>query len=110
MTQQDVVKQAYLKSKNFKRNGKLLRKKGKTVVNIRKANKPEILSSLDMDKETIAVGNLRERSAVFYSSNLNEELDSDKLNIFSDLINMNEESLGKKYNLIEANDFYLKHL
>lgn len=86
----------------------LLRKKGKTVVNIRKANKPEILSTLDMDKENIAVGNLRERSAVFYSSNFNEELDSDKLNIFSDLININEESLGQKYNLIEVNEFLFK--
>ncbi len=88
--------------------GTLLRKKGKTVINIRKANRPETLSSLDMDKETIAVGNLRERSAVFYSSNLNEELDSDKLNILLDLININEESLGLKYNLIEANEFLFK--
>lgn len=67
--------------------GTLLRKKGKTVVNIRKANKPEPLSSLDMDKETIAVGNLRRNATVFYTDVYENELTEEVKDILQDVIN-----------------------
>lgn len=73
--------------------GTLLRKKGKTVVNIRKVNMPESVSTSDMDNETIAVGSLRHNATVFYSDNYENELLEEVKDILQDVIN--DESLPK---------------
>lgn len=88
--------------------GTLLRKKGKTIVNVRRANKPEPVSTEGMDRENIAIGNLKERCAVFYTFNFEKEIREDNLSILQDLITTSENSLGQKYNLVEVNEFLLK--
>lgn len=96
-------KQAILKA-----FGTLLRKKGKTVVNIRKVTDPYPLSSQDIDRESLAVGNLRYKSGVFYSTNYLNETTDDNIDILKDLISKKEESLDSNYNLFEINEYYLK--
>jgi len=54
--------------------GTLLRKRGKTVVNVRKVNEPKPINTLEMDRETLAVGNLRHSATVFYTDNYENEL------------------------------------
>jgi type III restriction enzyme len=73
--------------------GTLLRKKGKTIVNVRKVNEPEPISTEEMDKETIAVGNLRHNSTVFYTDNFENELSEEIKDIVKDVIN--DEGLPK---------------
>jgi type III restriction enzyme len=73
--------------------GTLLRKKGKTVVNMRKISEPILINTSNMDKESMAVGNLRHGCTVFYSDNFENELteeDKEKL-----IIVKNDESLPK---------------
>jgi type III restriction enzyme len=73
--------------------GTLLRKKGKTIVNVRKVNEPEPVSTTEMDRETMAVGNLRHNSTVFYSDNFENELLEENRDILKEVIN--DESLPK---------------
>jgi len=73
--------------------GTLLRKKGKTIVNVRKVNEPEPISTEGMDRETIAVGNLRHNSTVFYTDNFENELSEEIKDIVKDVIN--DEGLPK---------------
>jgi type III restriction enzyme len=73
--------------------GTLLRKKGKTIVNVRKVNEPEPISTEDMDRETMAVGNLRHNSTVFYTNNFEDETSEENRDILKDVIN--DESLPK---------------
>jgi type III restriction enzyme len=73
--------------------GTLLRKKGKTVVNMRKISEPILINTSNMDKESMAVGNLRHGCTVFYSDNFENELteeDKEKL-----LVIKKDESLPK---------------
>lgn len=53
----------------------LLRKAGKTTVYERIANAPFTISTSNIERESIAVGNLRHNSTVFHSSNYETELD-----------------------------------
>ena len=73
--------------------GTLLRKKGKTIVNVRKVSDPVLINTSDMDKESMAVGNLRHGYTVFYSDNFVNELndeDKEKLRMIKE-----DESLPK---------------
>jgi len=73
--------------------GTLLRKKGKTVVNMRKISEPILINTSNMDKESMAIGNLRHGCTVFYSDNFENELteeDKEKL-----IMVKNDESLPK---------------
>jgi type III restriction enzyme len=73
--------------------GTLLRKKGKTVVNMRKISEPILINTSNMDKESMAIGNLRHGCTVFYSDNFENELteeDKEKL-----LVIKEDESLPK---------------
>lgn len=54
--------------------GTLLRKRGKTVINVRKVTKPQPILTVDMDKDTMAVGNLRHNATVFYADSFEDEL------------------------------------
>ena len=51
----------------------LLRKKGKTTKYEKKVNKPIKVETLGIDKETIAIGNLRHNATVFYTDNFADE-------------------------------------
>ncbi|MDI6752342.1 MAG: DUF4411 family protein, partial [bacterium] len=73
--------------------GTLLRKKGKTVVNVRKVNEPKPVSTTEMDRETIAIGNLRHDATVFYTDNYENELINEVKDILQEI--RNDESLPK---------------
>jgi type III restriction enzyme len=64
----------------------LLRKTGKTTVYERKAKDPFEISTANMEKETIAVGNLRHNSTAFYSSNYSKELETEVKEILDAVI------------------------
>ena len=66
--------------------GTLLRKKGKTIVNIRKAQKPFIRETKKMDNESRAVGNLRRGFTVFHTENYKNECDEQIRDILSDVL------------------------
>lgn len=71
----------------------LLRKKGKTVVNIRKVTDPYPISSQDIGRESLAVGNLRHNSTVFHTDEYDKELINDVKDILEAVIE--DESLPK---------------
>lgn len=77
----------------FQMFGTLLRKKGETIVNVRRVNEPVLQSTEDMDRETMAVGNLRHNSTVFYTDNFEDETSEENRDILKDVIN--DESLPK---------------
>jgi len=81
-------KQAILKA-----FGTLLRKKGKTVVNTRKVTDPYPISTQDIDRESLAVGNLRYNSTVFHTDEYDKELINDVKDILKAVIK--DESLPK---------------
>ena len=71
----------------------LLRKKGKTIVHERKINKPYLISTSNMAKERMAVGNLRHNSSVFYSDDYESELSEEVKEILEAIIE--DESLPR---------------
>lgn len=73
--------------------GTLLRKRGKTIVNVRKATQPEAILTANMDKESMAVGNLRHNDTVFYSDSFEAELPDEVKDFILEI--KNDESLPK---------------
>jgi len=85
--------------------GTLLRKRGKTVVNVRKVSEPISINTSEMDKENMSVGNLRHGYTVFYSDNFENELnDEDKEKL---LMVIEDESLPKSAEK-QVNQFLFK--
>lgn len=64
----------------------LLRKSGKTTVYQKKAKDPFTISTSDVEKESIAVGNLRHNSTAFYSTDYAKELSSEVREILDAVI------------------------
>ena len=64
----------------------LLRKTGKTTVYDKKAKDPFKISTENMEKESVAVGNLRHNSTVFYSSIFSTELETEVKEILDAVI------------------------
>jgi type III restriction enzyme len=93
------------KQKILQAFGTLLRKKGKTVVNVRKVREPELVSSINMDKETVAAGNLRHGATVFHADNYENELIGWVKDILQEI--KNDESLPKSAEK-EINQYLLK--
>ncbi|NWF99280.1 MAG: DEAD/DEAH box helicase family protein [Nitrospirae bacterium] len=81
------------KQKILQAFGTLLRKKGKTLVNMRKISEPILINTSNMDKESMAVGNLRHGCTVFYSDNFENELTEEAKEIL--LVIKEDESLPK---------------
>ncbi|MCK5599825.1 DEAD/DEAH box helicase family protein [bacterium] len=71
----------------------LLRKKGKTVVNIRRVTSPFSRSTQNIDRESLSIGNLRHNSTVFHTVEYNNELLPDVKDILKAVIE--DESLPK---------------
>jgi len=71
----------------------LLRKAGTTAVYQKKAQKPYKISTKEMNKESMALGNLRHNSTVFYSSDYKAELDEKNLELLNIVIK--DDSLPK---------------
>jgi len=83
----------------------LLRKSGKTTVYQKKAKDPFTISTSVVEKESIAVGNLRHNSTAFYSSDYSKELDTDVREILDAVIE--DESFPKSASK-EINAFLFK--
>lgn len=71
----------------------LLRKKGKTIVHQRKINKPFLVATTEMNRETTAVGNLRHNSTVFYTDEYEAELSEEIKEVLTAVIE--DESLPR---------------
>jgi len=83
----------------------LLRKTTKTVVYQKKVQKPYKISTKEIKKESIAIGNLRYNSTVFYSSDYKNELDEKNLELLNIVIE--DESLPRSASQ-EINKFLFK--
>lgn len=83
----------------------LLRKKGKTVVNIRKVTDPYPISTQNIDRESLAVGNLRHNSTVFHTDKSDKELINDVKDILEAVIE--DESLPKSSSK-QINPYFFK--
>lgn len=83
----------------------LLRKSIKTTVYQKKAKDPFTISTANVDKESIAVGNLRHNSTAFYSSDYSKELDIEVREILDAVIE--DESFPKSASK-EINAFVFK--
>ncbi len=85
--------------------GTLLRQKGGTTIYKRKSNIPIVLSTLSLEKESLAVGNLRHNSTVFYSDNYENELFDELKDILKQIID--DESFPKSA-AKEIKQYYFK--
>ncbi|MDI1472993.1 DEAD/DEAH box helicase family protein [Thermodesulfovibrio sp. 1176] len=85
--------------------GTLLRKKGKTVVNVRKVSEPIPINTDSMDRESLAVGNLRHGATVFYTDNFENEISGEVKDILIEV--KKDESLPKSAEK-EINQFLFK--
>lgn len=83
----------------------LLRKTGKTTFYERKAKEPFAISTQNIDKESMAVGNLRHNATVFFSSEYAKELEIELREILSAV---DEDETFPKYATKEVNKFLLK--
>ena len=86
--------------------GTLLRKKGKTVTTIQKINKPIKIQTINIQRESIGIGNLRRGYSVFYTNNFEEEIKNDEQKeLLKELI---EDETLPRYALKEQNEFLFK--
>ncbi len=83
----------------------LLRKAGRTVVYQQEAQKPYKISTKEMNKESMALGNLRHNSTVFYSSDFKIEIGEKNLELLKIVIE--DESLPRSASK-EKNKFLFK--
>jgi type III restriction enzyme len=83
----------------------LLRKSGKTTVYERKAKEPFTITTKNIERESIAVGNLRHNSTVFYSSNYSTELEVENREILNAVL---EDESFPRSSSKEMNSFILK--
>jgi len=83
----------------------LLRKSGKTTVYERKAKEPFTITTKNIERESIAVGNLRHNSTVFYSSNYSTELEVENREILNAVL---EDESFPRSSSKEINSFILK--
>lgn len=83
----------------------LLRKSGKTTFYQKQAKEPFKISTANVEKESIAVGNLRQNSTVFYSSDYAKELERETREILDAVI---EDESFPKSSSKEINSFLFK--
>jgi len=83
----------------------LLRKAGKTVVYEKEVQKPVIIATKEMNRESMAIGNLRQNSTVFYSSDYKTEISDKNYELLKTIID--DEDLPRK-SLKEINKFVFK--
>lgn len=83
----------------------LLRKTGKTTFYERKNKDPYIINTKMIEMESLAVGNLRHNSTVFYSSNYTTELQKENLEIMDAMLSDMTFPRGAS---IEVNSFMFK--
>lgn len=70
----------------FKSFQTLFRKRGSTVIFERKTKKPRLISTKELEAESIAIGALRHGATAFYSNKFSEECGKDQSDILDDVI------------------------
>jgi type III restriction enzyme len=63
----------------------LFRARGSTIVLERTANKPKLISTKEIEKESVAVGAIKHGTTVFYTENFNNECKNGMIDILKDI-------------------------
>ena len=71
----------------FKAFQTLFRARGSTVILEKKANKPKLISTKGLEKESIAVGAIKRGATVFYTENFRDECKNGMIDILQDIAN-----------------------
>ncbi|BDB03252.1 DEAD/DEAH box helicase family protein [Clostridium botulinum] len=66
--------------------GTLNRRKGKTIVYVKKVNEPILINTKNINRESLSLSNLKRDSSMFYSGNYSNEISEDIVNIFNEVI------------------------
>jgi type III restriction enzyme len=77
----------------FKAFQTLFRARGSTIVLERKVNKPKLISTKELEKESVAVGAVKHGSTVFYTENFKDECNNGMVDVLQDIID--DESLPR---------------
>lgn len=77
----------------FKAFQTLFRARGSTIVLERTVNKPRLVSTKELEKESVAVGAIKHGSTVFYTENFKDECSNGMIDILQDIID--DESLPR---------------
>ena len=77
----------------FKAFQTLFRARGSTIVLERMVNKPKLISTKKLEKESVAVGAIKHGSTVFYTENFKDECSNGMIDILQDIID--DESLPR---------------
>ncbi len=83
----------------------LFRKRGSTIVFERKIKSPRKMSTKDLERESLAVGNVRRGSSVFYADIFEKEIEAEQRDILKDVIS--DENLPRSASK-EVNHYCLK--
>ena len=70
----------------FKAFQTLFRARGSTIVLERTANKPKLINTKGLEKESIAVGAIKHGSIVFYTENFKEECKNGLIDVLQDIV------------------------
>ena len=77
----------------FKAFQTLFRARGSTIVLERTVNKPKLINTKKLEKESVAVGAIKHGSTVFYTENFKDECSNGMIDILQDIID--DESLPR---------------
>ncbi len=80
-------------NKIFKAFQTLFRARGSTIVFDKTANEPKLISTKNLEKESVAVGAIKHGSTVFYTENFRDECENGMIDILQDI--MANESLPR---------------
>ena len=89
----------------FKAFQTLFRARGSTIVLERTVNKPRLINTKKLEKESVAVGAIKHGSTVFYTENFKEECSNGMTDILQDIID--DESLPRSASK-EVNSYCFK--
>ena len=89
----------------FKAFQTLFRARGSTIILERKVNKPQLISTRKLERESIAVGAIKHGTTVFYSENFKDECSNGMVDILQDIIK--DESLPRSASK-EVNSYCFK--
>ena len=93
-------------NKIFQAFSTLLRKKGKTVTTKLKVNDPIKVSTKNLQRESIGIGNLKRGYSIFYTNNWENEIGgADQKELFKQLL---EDETLPRYALKEQNEYLFK--
>lgn len=71
----------------FKAFQTLFRARGSTIILERVVNKPKLISTKSLERETVAVGAIKHGSTIFYTENFKDECKNGMIDIVQDIVN-----------------------